>query len=153
MDDCCNIDTASAVACPACGETGPVVGAAPVRSHRADSPDGAWQHCATVDCPVVFHLNGETVTSRDVVARVGAKAIAKPEPVCFCFAHTREAIAVDLVEHDDISTIKDSIKVAVAAGLCACEHLNPDGSCCLAAVHRTIKSIRADATVAASAGH
>ena len=151
MDDCCNIDNASAVACPACGETGPVVGAAPVRAHRSDAAEGAWQHCATVGCRVVFHLNGEAVTERDVVAQVGVKGTDKPEPVCFCFAHTREAIAVDLVEHDDTSTIKDSIKVAVADGLCACEHLNPDGSCCLAAVHRTIKSMRADTDVAAPA--
>ncbi|WCO68044.1 hypothetical protein PO878_04810 [Iamia majanohamensis] len=90
----------------------------------------------------MFHLEGATVTDRQVIARVGAKAAAAPEPVCFCFAHTRDDLEIDLSRHGGTSAIKATLAIAVADGLCACEHLNPHGSCCLPSVHRTIRSIQ-----------
>ena len=30
--------------------------------------------------------------------------------------------------------LNESVKTAVADGLCACEHLNPTGKCCLPAI-------------------
>jgi hypothetical protein len=90
---------------------------------------------------VVFHLDGATVTDDQVIARVGAKAPAAREPVCFCFAHTRDDLQADLSANGGTSAIKETITAAVANGLCACEHLKPVGSCCLPSVHRTIRSI------------
>jgi len=106
--------------------------------------DGPWQYCPTLGCAVVFHLDVATVTEGELRSRVGAKAVAAAEPVCFCFGHTRSDLADDLARHDGATTIKPAIKAAVADGLCACEHLNPDGSCCLAAVHRTMKAIQSE---------
>lgn len=143
MGDCCSTDTAASAPCPACGATGPAVGAAPVRAHRPAAADGPWRYCATAGCPVAFHLDGATVAEAELVARVGAKAPTRPEPVCFCFAHTRDALAADLAAHGGTSTIKAAIKDAVAGGLCACQHLNPDGSCCLPAVQRALKAMAA----------
>jgi hypothetical protein len=122
---------------------GPVVGVAPVRPHLREAVDGAWQYCANEQCEVVFHLDEQTVTVDAVRTRVGSKAVNKDSPVCFCFAHTAEDLRDDLEAHDGVSAIKSSIKAAVAAGLCACEHLNPSGQCCLAEVHRTLKTMAA----------
>lgn len=148
MDDCCNTAADGAGACKACGQTGPIVGPAPVRTHHPAADGGPWQFCPTPSCPVAFHLGGDTVHVDRLIARVGSKGADAPEPECFCFGHTREDLAADLAAHDDTSTIKTSIKAAVADGLCACQHLNPGGGCCLADIHRTIKAIRADAPAA-----
>lgn len=142
MTNCCTTLDSPSSPCPSCGQTGPVVGEAPVRPHRPDASPGPWQHCDTVGCRVVFHLEGATVTDRHVIARVGAKAAAAPEPVCFCFAHTRDDLEIDLSRHGGTSAIKATIATSVADGLCACEHLNPQGSCCLPSVHRAIRSIQ-----------
>jgi hypothetical protein len=99
---------------------------------------------------VGFHLHGDIVTEGQVRTRVGSKAMTAPGSVCFCFGHTAADLADDLVANQGAS----NIKAEVARGSCACEHLNPDGSCCLGAVGRTLKSIpaaRPEPTVAEAA--
>ena len=141
MSSCCIPSGAAAQPCPKCGHIGPIVGVAPVRPHVADAGDCDWQHCANRQCEVVYHLNEVTVDGDSVITQVGLKGADKAKPVCFCFGYTAEAIGEDLAEHDGVSRIKLEIKAAVADGLCACEHLNPSGNCCLADVHRTIKDL------------
>jgi len=144
MSNCCSIDpNAERTPCPVCDTTGPTVGDKPVKAHRPDAADGQWQHCATADCPVVYYMGDDTVTTDQVKAQVAHKALDKPEPVCFCFAHTADDIAADLEANDGTSTIKADVKAAVADGFCACEFLNPSTKCCLSDIHRTIKKIEA----------
>ncbi len=138
---CCTSGTDSEP-CPRCGDIGPIVGVAPVRPHRTEAEDGPWQHCANPRCAVVFHLDKATIVAAEMIAQVGAKATVKATPVCFCFAHTAESLAADLEANDGQSTIKRSVKTAVTEGLCACEHLNPSGLCCLSEIHRTLKEIK-----------
>ena len=140
MSSCCSIPTGPALACPSCGDVGPIVGVAPVRPHRRDAADGAWQHCPTARCRVVFYLDDVTVDVDSVITQVGHKATDQPVPVCFCFAHTADDLVADAAAHDGNSTIKVTIKRAVADGHCACEHLNPSTKCCLADIHRTLKA-------------
>ena len=85
---------------------------------------------ANASCPVVYFLDYDVIDDGHVVSQVGRKSESKPVPVCFCFGHTAAAIAADLAQYGR-STIKESVKDAVAGGLCACEHLNPAGACCL----------------------
>jgi len=141
MSSCCTSDTDSQP-CPSCGHIGPIVGAAPVRPHRTEAADGAWQHCANTQCEVVYHLAETTVVAAELIAQVGVKATGKTTPVCFCFAHTTESLAADLEANDGVSTIQLSVKTAVAEGFCACKHLNPSGLCCLPDIHRTLKAIK-----------
>ena len=142
MSDCCApIDDGSAT-CPHCGVAGPTVGVAPVRAHRPTATSGSWRYCPNPACEVVFFLGDDVVDDHEVVCQVGAKALTKPGLVCFCFAHTVDEIATDIATHGGSSTIKAEVKVAVAAGLCACEHLNPSGDCCLPAVHRAVTAAR-----------
>ncbi len=143
MNTCCTMPTSQHERCRSCGQIGPIVGAAPVRAHRPGAIDGPWQHCQNQTCPVVYYLGGRTVDENAVITRVGAKATGKPTPVCFCFAHTADDVIVDAAANDGASTIKDAIKTAVATAQCACEHLNPSGRCCLAEVHRVLKSVAA----------
>ena len=81
-----------------------------------------------------------TIDADTVLTQVDSKAIDRPTPVCFCFAHTVDDIVADAVAHDGVSTIRADIKQAVADGHCACEHLNPSTKCCLADVHRILKA-------------
>ena len=139
MSDCC-IDAADrGVLCPRCATPGPVVGPAPVRAHRPTAPQGSWRYCPNLACDAVFFLHTDVVDESEVITQVGGKALAQPIPVCFCFAHTKADIGIDVAAHDGTSTIKTAVKAAVAEGLCACEHLNPSGSCCLPDVHRAVK--------------
>ena len=138
-EDCCAVDNESNRRCPECETTGKPVGVAPVRAHDPNAIDGPWSHCPNEACHVVFFLDPETIDDDHVVTRVAAKARSKPEPVCFCFAHTAADIAADLAEHGR-STINESVKTAVAAGLCACEYLNPTGKCCLPAIRRAVQA-------------
>ena len=139
MSSCCSTADPDAQPCPSCGHVGPIVGAPPVRPHLAEAVDGDWQHCANEQCQVIYYFGEHTVDTDSVITQVGLKATDKTTPVCFCFAHTADALAADVVEHDGVSAFKAEIKAAVAEGLCACEHLNPSGQCCLADVHRTLK--------------
>ena len=139
MSDCC-IDAADGLmSCPRCGTSGPVVGAAPVRAHRPTAEAGSWRYCANLACAAVFFFETDVVDESEVIAQVGGKALARPIPVCFCFAHTSTDIRIDVAVHGGTSTIKAAVKAAVAEGLCACEYLNPSGDCCLPDVHRAVK--------------
>lgn len=140
MSSCCSTADADAQPCPKCGHVGPIVGAAPVRPHLAEAVDGDWQYCANTQCQVIYHLAEVTVDADSVITQVGLKATDQPTPVCFCFAHTADALGADLADHDGVSESKAEIKAAVADSQCACKHLNPSGKCCLADVHRTLKS-------------
>lgn len=135
--DCCVVPGIDDRLCPACAALGKPVGVGPVRPHAPDAIDGAWNFCPNASCPVVFFLNDDVIDDGHVVSQVGRKALSKPQPVCFCFGHTASAIAADLARHGR-STIKESVKDAVAGGLCACQHLNPAGACCLPAIRREI---------------
>ena len=140
MSSCCSLPVGSPQPCPSCDEVGPMVGVAPVRPHRPDASDGAWQYCSTAGCRVVYFLDRVTVDIDEVIAQVAHKATDRPEPVCFCFAQTAGDLVADIAAHDGVSTIKAAIKQAVADGHCACEHLNPSTKCCLADIHRTLKA-------------
>lgn len=144
MTSCCSIPGGTPQPCPVCGQVGPIVGAAPVRPHQPQATDGAWQHCSTQGCPVVYYLGEVTVDEDAAIAQVAHKATHRPVPVCFCFAHTADELVADAAANGGTSTIKAAIKQAVADGYCACEHLNPSTKCCLADIHRTLKAAAAE---------
>jgi len=96
-----------------------------------------------LDCPIIYYLGVDIVNADELRTQVAHKALDKPTPVCFCFSHTPDDLAADLAANDGVSSIKVAIKTAVAQGFCACEHLNPSEKCCLADVHRALKTITA----------
>ena len=94
----------------------------------------------------MFYLGRDAVDEDEVRSRVGLKADAKPEPVCYCFGHTAFVLALDLDTNGGVSTISRTIRRAGADGLTACDTLNPTGECCLAAIGCTLEAIRAFTT-------
>ena len=52
---------------------------------------------------------------------------------------TAADIAADLAKHG-LSSINESVKTAVADGLCACEYVNPTAKCCLPAIRRAVQA-------------
>lgn len=99
MSDCC-IDAADGLmSCPRCGMFGPVVGAAPVRAHRPTVTAESWRYCANLACDAVFLHDTDVVGESEVIAQVGGKSLARPIPVCFCFAHTGADIGTDVAAH------------------------------------------------------
>jgi len=106
MSSCCSIPSGPALPCPSCHHTGPIVGQAPVRAHQPDAADGAWQHCPTPDCPVIYYLDQASVEAGTAITQVGHKATHRPTPVCFCFAHTSDNILADVAANHGRSTIK-----------------------------------------------
>jgi len=122
----------------------------PPSARLPDAVDEDWQHCANELCEVIFHLGSDLVETGSVSTQVGCKASDKATPVCFCFAHTADALREDLAANDGVSEIKASIKVAIADSHCACEHLNPSGKCCLADVHRTLESFARPTPIAST---
>ena len=121
--ECCAVPDLDDRYCPECPTTGKLVGAAPVQPHAPDAIDGPWSFCPNASCPVVYFLDYDVIDDGHVVSQVGRKSESKPVPVCFCFGHTAAAIAADLAQYGR-STIKESVKDAVAGGLCACEHFD-----------------------------
>ena len=138
MSSCCSLQAGAPLPCPSCGEVGPIVGIPPVRPHQSDVADGAWQHCPTAGCRVVYYLDEVTVDADAMITQVAHKATDRPVPVCFCFAHTADDLVADAAAHDGASLIKVAIRQTVADGHCACEHLNPSTKCCLIDIHRTL---------------
>lgn len=141
MNECCATSIRDELLCPTCGAVGAPVGAAVVRAHRPGAATVDSWYCPNISCHVVFYTDSETITDDDVATQVGVKATEKPTPICFCFAHTSADIAADLAAHGT-STISADIRAAVAAGSCACEHLNPSGKCCLPEIHRAVAAAR-----------
>lgn len=145
MDTCCSTFDDGDQPCPSCARVGPVVGQEPVLAHNPEADAGPWRYCPFESCPVAFHLGATTVTGDALVAQVGSKGSNKVVPVCFCFAHTAIDIARDLDAHHATSTIKASVRAAVADGTCACAYLNPTGTCCLPSIRSTITAHQAEA--------
>lgn len=134
--------------CPICGARGKPVARAtlerllrPERLHELiDSP---FYFCETPECDVVYYAEeGRRLFDKDdLEVRVGVKERDDPIPVCYCFGYSERDIAEDVQTHGR-STIYETIKDNVRAGLCACEVTNPSGRCCLGNVQKAIQKAR-----------
>ena len=104
--------------------------------------DGPFFFCRDPDCEVVyFSACGEEVyKKRDLAVRVGLKETEDPIPVCYCFEFTA-AMLREEIEQAGETTIPQKIKEGIAAGRCACDVRNPQGSCCLGDVNAAVKTI------------
>lgn len=99
-----------------------------------------YYYCPNASCDVVYFSNdaGAYFYKSDLSVRVGQKETEDPIPVCYCFAHTRESVWVE-IEKTGKSTVQADITAKVKAGLCRCEQTNPQGSCCLGNVSKAVK--------------
>jgi len=104
--------------------------------------DGPHFFCADPGCDVVyFSADGNEIHRKaDLKVRVGLKETEDPVPVCYCFEFTRADLRAEL-ERDGETRIPQQIKHEIAAGRCACDVKNPEGTCCLGNVMNAVRAI------------
>ena len=104
--------------------------------------DGPFFFCPDPDCEVVyFTASGDEIYRKaDLTVRVGLKETEDPVPVCYCFEFTR-AMLREEIERTGATTIPQKIQEEIAAGRCACEVKNPQGTCCLGNVNAAVRAI------------
>ncbi len=143
-------DTGEQVQCPRCGSKGKKVDTLTVKALLAVSlarlRAQGYRFCRTPDCPVVyFSTDGQEVYGEEALReQVHQKhPTAEPVFVCYCFRHTPGSIRQELLAHGK-STVVEAIQAGIAAGQCACEIRNPQGSCCLGNVTATVRRLEAE---------
>jgi hypothetical protein len=135
-------------ACPICGKRGKPVQGQTVNALLSESLRAVqaveYLFCKTRTCPVVyFSPDGEqTFTVEQVRERVYQKEPDGEDVfVCYCFRHTVGDIRSASPE-GRVAMIAD-INAGIAAGQCACDLRNPQGSCCLGNVRALVKRVAA----------
>lgn len=147
---------AGANLCPECGQPGKPIGTKTLKQivqprHLVLVNKPGFRFCRSADCAVVyFHPDGDRLRKPDVRVRVGLKETEDPVPICYCFGFT-EAMVAEEIRDTGRCSVPARIAAEVKAGHCACEIRNPQGSCCLGAVHAAVK--RATEVVVAGKSH
>ncbi len=127
--------------CPVCGEWGKPVHGQTVKALVSVSLRlvlaGDFYFCRTSHCAVAyFSADGRsTFTSSQVRERIFQK---EPEAsdvlVCYCFRYTVGQAQAATVE--ERAAVLADVEAGIAAGQCACDLRNPQGSCCLGNVRQ-----------------
>ncbi|MBZ0305958.1 MAG: hypothetical protein K8I82_07820 [Anaerolineae bacterium] len=146
-------------ACPSCHQKGKKVDTATLKAMLAVSlreiRNTAYFFCPTADCPVVYfsedHLQQFTVDQE-------RERVFQKEPgadnvfICYCFRHTVGSIRQEIIETGQ-STVVDDINTGIAAGQCACDWRNPQGTCCLGNVRNLVKALHHSTTGISISNH
>ncbi|MDE2291632.1 MAG: hypothetical protein KGL53_06075 [Elusimicrobia bacterium] len=146
-DACCR-PRSPAAACPVCGRRGRVVGketldhqlAASVRARLAE----AAHFCANPACAVVYFDGEAAILKGETLRAVTQKDPGDDVPVCYCFGHTRGELRRELAATGRTG-IPAEVKRKVEEGLCDCERMNPQGTCCLGNLAEAVRRIQAEA--------
>lgn len=154
MSSCCApaqaVFPASTPRCPRTGAEGrrvelltvkALLSAAALRSVR----QGPYRFCADPACAVVyFDESGQVFETTDVRVPVWQKEEPGARLVCYCFGENETAMANE-VAATGRSEASQRIRVAIAAGRCACAVRNPRGTCCLGDVMTAVARLEAEA--------
>jgi hypothetical protein len=99
--------------------------------------------CEAPDCPIVyFDAQGITIAVDQLRVPVWQKQTNDPTvPVCYCRKLT-PAMIQDEVAHTGQSTAVAHVSAIIQAGRCACDLVNPHGTCCLGNVRRVVQDAR-----------
>lgn len=130
--------------CPACLQIGRQVPGQTIKAMVAVSlrevAEIKYRFCRTATCPIVYYADDGSITFAlgDVRDTVFQKEPGSPDVlVCYCFRHkARDVVSAGA---ESIMTILHDIKSGIAAGQCACDLRNPQGSCCLGNVLALVK--------------
>ncbi|MBB5234288.1 putative iron-sulfur cluster-binding metallochaperone [Deinococcus budaensis] len=146
--DCCAPTTpVAATTCSTCGTTGRAVKLVtlkalltPAALATLDSSE-AYRFCPDIACDVVYFSPSRTYRQADVKVPVFQKDGRGSTPACYCFGHTRTDLE-QATREGRAEVIPQSIQTHIQAGRCGCEVNNPQGSCCLGNVNRTLAALR-----------
>lgn len=118
-----------------CGNSGQAVPLNLVRHHAIAAWHGllegkAFSFCDSVDCDVVyFTVDGDSISVGDVRQPPAYKSQRASDHLCFCFDVSGDEA---LGEPDPTPYIRERVR----KGECACDVLNPSGTCCLGTIGR-----------------
>ena len=139
-------------ACPECGKSGKPVEGQTVKALLSVSlrevREMQYLFCRTESCPVVYFSSDseQVITVEEVRERVYQKEPEAAEVfICYCFRHTIGELRT--APHEGRLAIVENINAGISAGQCACDLRNPQGSCCLGNVNRSIKQLEKQAAV------
>jgi copper chaperone CopZ len=107
--------------------------------------DAEYRFCDTKDCNIVYYGRGQTFTTPQLKVAVGVKETAGERPLCYCFGHSIATMKEELRTKGHSNALED-IRQRMQAPGCACEVMNPSGSCCLGSVSRGIETAEAELT-------
>ncbi len=149
MIGCCkdrNLDSGGARPnCPACEQVGRPVDRVTLEHlllslRVADIQCRQYYFCRTLTCNVVYYSEerSQSFLKTDLKVRVGLKETEDPIPLCYCFDHSEKMI-YDEIAGTGETRIPEMIRSEIKAGNCECEIKNPEGTCCLGNVGRTVK--------------
>jgi CopZ-like zinc binding protein len=149
MEDCCTLPTAprrtEALSCPQCGLRGKPVDVITLKSLLTPAaratlgPKATHFFCRDPSCAVVYFAESRVYRTQDVTVPVFQKNPSAEVPVCYCFGWTRARIRAE-IERTGRSTAAETISAHVQADRCACEVMNPQGSCCLGNILGVVKT-------------
>lgn len=144
---CCGPRVTGHLACPSCGSVGKTVARTTVA--RFITPEaltslgsGEPRFCPHPACPVAYYAPlGAAIPKDQLSVRLGLKETEGTRPVCYCFNHSVESLAAEWKEKGCVSAVME-VMAKVRAGECHCEELNPQGTCCLPELRRTVLSLQ-----------
>lgn len=149
---CCEPDAGEIVPlvgqCPRCGSRGKRVDSITLKAMLSvslmDVQEGPYYFCRDTDCAVVyFSADGSQIFPTSMLReRVYQKESGRDDVwVCYCFHHTRASLRAELLATGG-STAIHMIETGIAAGQCACDLRNPQGSCCLGNVRALVQTLK-----------
>jgi hypothetical protein len=147
---CCSasIGEAEFKRCPVSGATGSSVDLVTLKALLTGAAlrrlDGkAYRFCPDASCDLVYfdRQAGSIFGKDDLSVRVGLKETEDPVPLCYCFGFTVDDLRNHIASRGE-TDIPALITAEVKAGHCACEVKNPQGSCCLGDISRTMDALR-----------
>lgn len=149
MSLCCAKEKRTTAKCPLCHRRAKSVGRITLEHLLLEDKvstlaDTSYYFCSTAACDGVYFSpsSAQIYKKEDVRVRVGLKETADPVSVCYCFDFTERMIAEE-IERSGTTLIPEHIRRQVQADNCECETKNPQGSCCLGNVSRSVKKAKA----------
>ncbi len=146
-DNCCKIIPKSvedkALFCPQCKGKGKKVEVRTLyymvqgKFQKRVVHDKSYYFCPTSNCSIVYYSKDDIFTEDKIRVKVGQKENQNPQ-LCYCFNFFSSDVIED-IQLNGKSTIIDFIKQKVQEKACACEIMNPQGTCCLGAIGKVIK--------------
>jgi copper chaperone CopZ len=145
--------------CPKCGRKGKTVKALTLRAllkneFAGQVADAEYRFCDAKNCDIVYYGPGQAFTKPQLKVAVGVKETSGDRPLCYCFGHSVATVEIELRTKGRSDALQD-IRQKMKDPGCACEVMNPSGSCCLGTVAKGIETAKSEirgATPTASRG-
>lgn len=139
-------DTETSWRCPRNGSLGKPVDRQTVEALLTENglarlSPARYRFCPDSQCEVVyFGADSGCLTTEDVRVAVWQKQPFGDRQVCYCFGESESSIRAEILAQGRSSAI-ERLREHIAARRCACEVMNPRGSCCLGDVAAAIERV------------